>query len=194
MSESQWKWPYFRSQANCIAYGIEDVFAFRINNIILENFEMYTKKTLWCRLYCSFWKHNPFRDVCDPKFCNFYFFLYCLHFSGAAGYEKYDMRSISDISAFPLKWPLITRLLERAVVGELVTWSSHHLVKYIYYTGCLHSSVPCRIFPTGGICCTYTRYNFFFFNVNPVAKSCNHSSWVSFFAVGFFFVNLYSVQ
>lgn len=124
---------------------------------------MYTKKTLWCRLYCSFWKHNPFRDVCDPKFCNFYFFLYCLHFSGAAGYEKYDMRSISDISAFPLKWPLITRLLERAVVGELVTWSSHHLVKHIYYTGCSHSSVPCRILPTGGICCTYTRYKFFFF-------------------------------
>lgn len=67
------------------------MFALKMNNIILENFEMYTKKTLSCHLYSSFWKHNPFGDVCDLKFYNFYFFLYCLHFSAAAdaGCEKY---------------------------------------------------------------------------------------------------------
>lgn len=98
------------------------MFALKMNNIILENFEMYTKKTLSCHLYSSFWKHNPFGDVCDLKFYNFYFFLYCLHFSAAAdaGYEKYDVRSIYDLSAFPLKWPLIIWLLQRARVGELV--------------------------------------------------------------------------
>lgn len=133
MSACPWKRPHFRLQANCIEYGIENTSALKINNIILENFEIYTKKTSSCHLYSSFWKHNPFGDVCDLKLYNFYSFLYCLHFSAAddAAYEKYDTRSIYDLSAFPLKRPLIIPSLQRARVGELVTQGSNHLVKHI---------------------------------------------------------------